>query len=233
MKKIYTLTLLTIMNFSFSQDTRLFDNYWYLTNIIENGVSNIPPTANMGISFDPPMFYAHACLNMSATVTFENNTTNFSATNFQYCLCMCNNPSADAYETNKYFPFLNNSNDQTTINYFTYSISESQGVKTLSINSTLNKQAIYSSVMLSNASFEKLDFNLYPNPSAEYIEIKLNNELTNNGTLELYNEIGLLCKTEKLISNTTRMETKDLSSGIYFVKMKTENETITKKLIKK
>lgn len=233
MKKIYILVLLASMNISFSQDARLFDNYWYLTNIIENGESYIPPTANMGISFDSQMFNAHACLDMSATVTFENNTTNFSATNFQYCLCMCFNPLADAYETNKYFPLLNNEGNPLTINYFTYSISELLGVKTLVINSAFNKQAIYSNVMLSNKRFEKLDFSFYPNPSSEFIEIKLNKELTNTATVAFFNEIGLICKTEKLIANTTRIETKDLSKGIYFVKIKTGNETITKKLIKK
>ncbi len=234
MKKKYFLILFIISNFSYSQDSRIFDNYWYLTNIIENGVNNIPPTSNMGINFDTQTINAHACLDLNATITFENNTTNFSATNFQYCLCMCYNTSADAYENNNYFPFLNNINgNPSTISYFTYSISEFQGVKTLIINSAFNKQAIYSSVMLSNESFEKLDFSIYPNPSQEYVEIQLINEFSSDSRIEVYNEIGLICKSEKLTSSNTRIETKDLSSGIYFVKVKTENETVIKKLIKK
>lgn len=227
--------MLAMINFSFSQDPRIFENNWYLTNVIINGVNNFPPISNMNINFISPInFYAHACNTMWASVTFENNNTNFSATNYSYTLDFCGNTLAENFQ-NIYFPFfLNGSEPNPSNNYdFTYNISEFQGVRTLIINSMFNQQAVYSSVMLSNESFEKLDFSLYPNPSEDYIEIQLNNEFTNNVSLELYNQIGLICKTEKLFSSKTRIETGDLSSGIYFVKIKTENETIVKKLIKK
>ena len=227
--------MLAMINFSFSQDPRIFENNWYLTNVIVNGVNNFPPISNMNINFiSPTNFYAHACNTMWASVTFENNNTNFSATNYSYTLDFCGNTLAENFQ-NIYFPFfLNESGPNPSNNYdFTYNIYEFQGVRTLIINSMFNQQAVYSSVMLSNESFEKLDFSLYPNPSEDYIEIQLNNEFTNNVSLELYNQIGLICKIEKLFSSKTRIETEDLSSGIYFVKIKTENETIVKKLIKK
>ncbi len=235
MKKVYIIILISLANFSYSQDSRLFDNYWYLTNFIENGVTNIPPTSTMGISFNSQMLNAHACLDLAANVTFENNSTNFSATNFSYCLCICTNPAAEAYENNKYFPFLNhlNGNPSTTSN-FTYTITELQGgAKSLIINSEYNSQAIYSSVPLSNANFEKFDFSFYPNPTEDYLTIKLINEYSTDALVEFYNEVGIICKSDKITSSDTKIETKDLASGVYFVKIITDNETLVKKLIKK
>ena len=46
MKKIYLILLISLANFSYSQDSRLFDNYWYLTNFIENGVTTTTSSIN-------------------------------------------------------------------------------------------------------------------------------------------------------------------------------------------
>lgn len=226
--------MLTIVNLSFSQDTRIFENVWHLTNVIVNGISNIPPNGNMNINFTSPTnFYAYACNTMYASVTFESNNTNFSASNYVYTLDFCSNPPAENYQ-NIYFPFFydgNNPNPLSVYN-FTYIISELLGVRTLIINSMFNQQAIYSSVMLSNENFEKLDFSFSPNPSKDYLEININNGFTENTIAEFYNEIGQICKTANLNYDNTKIEINNLASGIYFVKIITKNETITKKLIK-
>lgn len=224
--------MLSLVNVAFSQDARIFENNWYLTNIIENGISHLPPTDHMGIIFEPQMFNAQGCLSMMATVTFENNNTNFSATNFQYCLCICYNEIADAYETNVYFPFLNSNYDPTNIEYFNYNITELLGVRTLIINTAFNKQAIYSNVMLSDKKFEKFDFSISPNPSNDILEITLNNQSNENTIAEFYNEMGQICKTENLKLNTTKVDLSTLSSGIYIVKIKSKNQIVTKKWIK-
>ncbi len=170
---------------------------------------------------------------MNASVTFENNNTNFSASNYAYTLDICNNMPSQNYQ-NIYFPFFldGNNTNPTTIYNFTYNISELLGVRTLTINSMFNQQAIYSNVMLSNDYFEKFDFSLAPNPSQDYLEINFENGFTEEATVEFYNEIGQICKTMHLNSNKTKIELNNLSSGIYFVKLKTENKTVTKKLIK-
>jgi hypothetical protein len=231
MNKIYTLLMITIVNLSFSQDTRIFENVWHLTNVIVNGVNNIPPNGNMNINFASPTdFYAYACNTMHASVVFENNDTNFSASNYSYTLDFCNNPPAESYQ-NIYFPFFGEHNPVNVYN-FTYSITELMGVRTLTINSMFNQQAVYSSVMLSNENFEKIDFSFSPNPSKDYIEINSSNEFTENIIVEFYNEIGQICKSVKLNNSHTKIELNNLSSGIYIVKLKTENKTVTKKLIK-
>jgi hypothetical protein len=233
MKKFYALLMLTIVNVSFSQDSRIFQNVWYLTNIIVNGVSNIPPNGDMYIDFRPTNFTVKACTTMYGSVNFGNNNTSFSASNYLYTLDLCPNPPADNYQS-IYFPFFHDGiyANLSAVYNFTYNISESLGVKTLTINSMFNQQAVYSSVSLANDNFEKLDFSFFPNPSKEYLEINLNNGFTENAIAEFYNEIGQICKTTNLNSNKTKIEIKDLSNGIYIVKIKTKNEVLTKKFIK-
>ena len=119
-----------------------------------------------------------------------------------------------------------------SINNFTYNISEFQGERSLIIYSMSNKQAIYSNIMLSTNNFEKLDFSFFPNPSKDYLVINLNSGFTENTVAEIYNEIGQVCKTINLNYDITKIELNNLESGIYFVKIKSKNDTITKKLIK-
>ena len=234
MKKFHILLMLTIVNLSFSQDSRIFENVWHLTNVIVNGANNIPPNGNMNLNFTSPTnFSAYACNTMYASVTFENNNTNFSASNYAYTLNICSNPLAGNYQ-NIYFPFFldgNNANHLTVYN-FTYSISELSGVRTLIINSMFNQQAVYSSSMLSNDNFEKLNFSFSPNPSKDYLEINLNNGFKENTIVEFYNEIGQICKTANLKNDNAKIEINNLSNGIYIVKIKTENEVLTKKFVK-
>ncbi len=235
MKKFYTLILLTTLNFSFGQDPQLFNTTWYLQDVIVNGNSNIPPNSNMYLYFtSPTSFYTQACTSMSSSVIFDNNNTNFSASNYTYTLDMCFDAAAQTYQ-DIYFPFFSSgtsSGNIPTFN-FTYTVSESENIKTLIITSSVNQQAIYSNINLSNDSFDKEVFSFYPNPSEDFIDINLNNAFTNNTTLEIYNEIGILHKTETLTATTARIDIKNLPSGIYFVKITTEKGTTVKKLIKK
>ncbi len=55
MKKILTLFTIIISTTSFAQDSRLFENIWYLHDLVINGTSNIPPINNE-IPFVPAEF---------------------------------------------------------------------------------------------------------------------------------------------------------------------------------
>lgn len=235
MKKLYTLILLATLNLSFAQDPQIFNTSWYLHNVIVNGVDNIPPNPNMNISFlTPTNLYADACNSLFGSVVFENNTTHFSGSNYGITLNICQDADAAIYQETYFSVFLDGVDSGSPwTSYFTYSISETEGVKTLIINSAFNKQAVYKTVTLSNQQLNKESFSFYPNPSEDFIEINLNTYLTNNTTLEIYNETGIIHKTEKLSVPQARIDTKDLASGIYFLKISNQNGTTVKKLIKK
>lgn len=239
MNKIYSILLLIFVNISYSQDTRLFDNFWYLREVIDGGQSYVPPVDYMGIDFRPqqsPTKTVQGCLSMQANVTFSSNPTDFSMTNYALCLCgPCSNPAAGNYEFAIYFKFYWNAINSTNaneVNNFTYEITQVGSEKRLIVTSAYNKQAIYSDIRLANTNFEKLDFSFSPNPSKDILEIALKNELIDNVSVEFYNEIGQLCKKVDLQSQKSIVDVKDLPTGAYIVKIKAENEIATKKFIK-
>jgi len=69
-----------------------------------------------------------------------------------------------------------------------------------------------------------LRLKIYPNP----IQNILNVEVDNFQSLELINMNGQLI----LSSNNSSVNTSDLEKGVYFLKVKTENSIVTKKIIK-
>lgn len=232
MKKIYILILLATLNFSFAQDPQILNNTWYLKYITVNGVPNYPPNPNITLNFNSSnSFITYPCNYLAGSVLFENNYTNFSTSDCVISLMICPDETLGSFE-NLYFPFFAGNSSINPAN-FTYGIIDLGGYLTLFINSEFNEQAMYGNNPLSTQQFNKESFSFYPNPSADYIQINLNTTLTNNTTLEIYNNIGILQKTEKLTTTTSQIDIKNLASGIYFLKITTLNGITVKKLIKK
>ena len=83
---------------------------------------------------------------------------------------------------------------------------------------------------LATNDFEKENFNFYPNPSENFITIENKNEIELN-EIEIIDFSGKILLTEK--SNFKTINTSNLSSGIYFIRFKTEAGIFNKKIIKK
>ena len=86
---------------------------------------------------------------------------------------------------------------------------------------------------LSTNSFETLnDFSVYPNPTIDVWTIKsVNSDIQ---TVELYNTLGRLVNTINADSSEINIDASNLSSGIYFAKINSQDsESQTIKLIKK
>lgn len=70
----------------------------------------------------------------------------------------------------------------------------------------------------------KYSYKIYPNPADEIINIEFDLANKSNGSIIIYNSIGALVKTLK-INNTVGLKTetidvKDLSNGLYYIKIK-------------
>jgi hypothetical protein len=235
MKKLCTLILLATVHFSFAQDPLLFNNTWHLLFVTANDVTHYPPNPNMYMNFDSPTsLHTNACNTMTGQVVFENNYTNFSASNYSYSLDMCFDTAAENFQ-NIYFPFFDSSTGTSpaTQQNFTYSIVFLGETVTLFINSEFNQQAVYGSEPLSTPPFNKESFSIYPNPSEDFIKIKLNNSPSKKTTLDIYNNIGILQKSEQLTDSTTQINISNLAAGVYFLKITSETGTSVKKLTKK
>ena len=79
-----------------------------------------------------------------------------------------------------------------------------------------------------NSSNEILDFNLYPNPTESRLNVSL---LDENATFEIVNYLGQEIKKGKLSQDG--IDVSELNSGVYFLKVNSNQQSVSKKFIKK
>ncbi len=72
---------------------------------------------------------------------------------------------------------------------------------------------------------------IYPNPASDIINLNINKANNADMTLNIYNVIGTLVKSEILEQNQQQINIEDLSNGIYIVEIKNKEWTEKKKLI--
>ena len=78
-------------------------------------------------------------------------------------------------------------------------------------------------------SFESVNFNIYPNPAPDNLNIETNT--AKKIKLEIINILGEPIYTS-FINNKITIKTTNWQSGIYFIKLYTDKETVVKKFIK-
>ena len=122
-------------------------------------------------------------------------------------------PSADEGDITFYAAVLaangsSDSNDETQL------ISESVSLSTLGI-----------------AEANLLAFEIFPNPSQDFLTIQLPNEIT-NGSLEVFDYLGRSVKSKKINNIDNKMNISNLNQGIYFVKVNSEGKMGVQKFIK-
>jgi bacillolysin len=79
-----------------------------------------------------------------------------------------------------------------------------------------------------NSSNETLDFNLYPNPTESRLNVSLSDE---NATFEIVNYLGQEIKKGKLSQDG--IDVSELNAGVYFLKVNRNQQSVSKKFIKK
>lgn len=77
--------------------------------------------------------------------------------------------------------------------------------------------------------FEQIDLTIYPNPSSNEFNIRINENILN---VQVYNQQGQLVKFN-YDADINQLDLVDNDQGIYFLHVVLEDQTITKKLIKK
>ena len=69
---------------------------------------------------------------------------------------------------------------------------------------------------------------VYPNPAYNYVNVQAN---LNIYRLTIYNHIGQVVAEQMVNNNSARVNTADLESGVYFIRMETANGYTTQKLV--
>jgi hypothetical protein len=75
------------------------------------------------------------------------------------------------------------------------------------------------------------NISLYPNPANDYIDVRVD-EL-NVTSMEVYDVYGKLINNVSVVNNPTRINVSGLATGMYFVRVTTEQGVATKSFIKK
>ena len=104
-----------------------------------------------------------------------------------------------------------------TFSYYAKPIFEEQGCDIiLSINELLKEKPLA----------------VFPNPAMDNIQIKTNKEVLQYGTIRIVNPVGQVLATHVLTSNEENISISHLSSGIYFIQYKSDNQLFQTKFIK-
>lgn len=74
-------------------------------------------------------------------------------------------------------------------------------------------------------------FNLFPNPASNRVNLSVNKPYDADITMNIYNVIGKLIRTEILIQNQQQINIEDLSNGIFMVEIKSKEWTENQKLL--
>ena len=76
------------------------------------------------------------------------------------------------------------------------------------------------------------NFNIYPNPVDSDFTVTLKKTSTRNSELEIYNILGEKVYKSRIQNQKSEINISDLPGGIYFVKLISEKQIFTKKIIK-
>lgn len=101
---------------------------------------------------------------------------------------------------------------------------------TVTYHGSGNCGSTVSNVTLGTDSFDREALKMYPNPTKGYVNIELPQWVTEAEVL-FYDLLGNVVKTAKVSSDYPRIETSDLSSGSYVVKIKTTAGEGTRTLV--
>jgi hypothetical protein len=76
--------------------------------------------------------------------------------------------------------------------------------------------------------------NVFPNPASNFVNITFNNFEVSTGIVEIFNSVGQSVLTQKLnvlSGNVAQINTKDLETGLYFVKVSTNNKVYSSNVV--
>lgn len=232
MKRLLILIFLILVGSRvIAQDSELFDNDWYLSQLIIDGETIIPPylvvEPRIGrIFFSVDDVTYDFCDFRICDVIYESDENNFELGEWVAAGDDCDQPENFLFNPIYGSIFYDQAIPKNPFSYdFTIN---SDGVLVLTITNGEGNQAIYGNKFLSISDNSPLEIKIFPNPSIS--EIFMESKRDPITKTELYNLSG-----ERILSltdNTSSIDISHLASGIYLLRIFTEQRSITKKIIK-
>ena len=126
--------------------------------------------------------------------------------------------------------FLSDPHNYVFNNPFSYSFRTENEILYLDITNANGDVATFYTTTLSNASFEKVELSIYPNPTSNLLYIEANQ--TDISAIEIFNLQGKRVM-QVSVANLTEVDVSQLTNGMYFLKVSTSDGELTKKFVKK
>jgi hypothetical protein len=99
-----------------------------------------------------------------------------------------------------------------------------------SASQTVNVNLCTGLVTLNGA--DAFSISVYPNPAKDELYVLMDELFIDNASIELYDAIGKLITTEKVVNTTTSITINSLSTGIYTVRVVSGGKQISKRIVK-
>lgn len=225
MKKFLLVLTLCLSFQGFSQDPDLV-RIWYLTFVQSTDIDTPYTVSEISPSIYPFMeIYGDSSFNGEAACNSFNGISDFSIPeNFETLELNFNTEECgfqihNLFE-NSFFSFLISVSD--------YYITENAEGLILNMGNPLMGSAIFQDYPLSTNSFILNNITLYPNPVNSNLYLNTNTILLSE--IEVYSASGK--KVLGKSGNTNTIDLSNLKSGIYFLKLHTEDAFTVKKIIK-
>ena len=220
-------------SFNYAQDPQLFENDWYLHELIIDGESHLPPS-NDEVEYIPLNFYSDKFSDRFDTIVCEgltgDNITISAVDIFVESFLIlidepCNLTENNEYESLYYGGFFHWQEANKT---FDYEITESDNTLTLTLINEDGNVAMYGNKLLASQGFENTQTFIYPNPVQKILYIE--NETAIIKKISVYDVLGKVLLQKG--GNTSQINLENLSSGLLFVMLETDQGIFTKKVVK-
>lgn len=225
MKTLLYILLFHLSAISFAQDPQLFENTWYLQNVIIEGEDNFPPyndeVNNIPLDISIDQLSTQVCAPLIATlIEFSTVEDDFSITEFIQFGTDCFNQENQIYQSLYFNTFFQ---PQIVPRIFTYQIElGTNDSKSLILINEEGNQAIYGNQPLATPDLLIPQFSIYPNPVKNHLFLSSKNDVENLN-VKIFNMEGRLLSAQNLVlGSQTSVDVSNLSSGIYFLNIKDE-----------
>ena len=225
----YLVTLISIIYsincFSQTPNPDLFQT-WYLYDYystddnIHHPISDITPSISPYVTFTETLSFngEGACNSFSGTFTSPfDNVILFN--NFSSTLLMCSSPSHTSFE-GAFFNFMQSGGQ--------YYMAGAGNNMNLIISNPIFINYVFRNYQLNTQNFNLNQTVVYPNPADSKLFVDSQNNLVDK--IEIFNSLGQTVKT--INDGFDVINISDFASGIYLMKLYSEDKTINRKFIK-
>jgi Secretion system C-terminal sorting domain len=231
MKNLFLALSLIITLQCFAQDPDLFDNQWYLEELVIDSevipALSFPPEPKIGrILFTNQVVHISFCDSHTSDVVYDLNQDIFTLDIFFILGGDCERQ--ENYDFERIYLSIFHEDD-IPINPFSYDIVPGGGgFLALTVTNGEGNQAIYGNVLLSSSDNNLNEIKIYPNPSNSKVFIESQKDIVKK--IKLYSLLGENIQTHS--NNLKSIDVSDLASGIYLLRIFTEQGSTVKKIIK-